>query len=35
MLAPEIKHSHGIDTSREELVEAHADAVVALFLRRG
>jgi AcrR family transcriptional regulator len=35
MLAPEIKHSHGIDTSREELVEAHADAVVALFLRKG
>jgi hypothetical protein len=32
MLAPELKHTHGVDAMDPAMIEAHADAVVALFL---
>jgi hypothetical protein len=36
MLAPELKHTHGVDALDEASVQAHADAMVAVFLgRRG
>jgi AcrR family transcriptional regulator len=36
MLAPELKHTHGVDALNEASVQAHADAMVAVFLgRRG
>lgn len=34
MLAPELKHTHGVDALSPEMVEAHADALVAIFLPR-
>lgn len=34
MLAPELKHTHGLDALSPDMVEAHADAIVAVFLRK-
>jgi AcrR family transcriptional regulator len=34
MLAPEIKHTHGVDATDDRIIEAHADAVVTLFIRK-
>lgn len=34
MLAPELRHTHGLDAMDPARVAAHADGIVALFMRR-
>lgn len=35
MLAPELRHTHGVEPLDPAVVDAHADAMVKIFLRRG